>query len=212
VYDFDELDEITEDQEDEGPQPQRRATRIVLWLIVLGLGLLYVPLMLMSGVIAEDNARMESELESIQLTLDAPEQVAPQVQALMDELQRLREQNIALQNGYSEAVRNHVDWPQIMSIFTRYDQTRMALTGISQTGRQVTLTGYADTENFAISYLQQLRDTNQFAAVSLQSITQETIVIPAPAPTGDATRQPDTSQTVANFIFQVDLRESVRDD
>lgn len=205
-----ELDELNEEEESE---PSGGSSRLVLWLIIAGLGILFVPLYLVSATLKESKAPLETELADIQATLTITPQPNPTEQALRDNLLELRGQSGELETLYTDLSANHVDWPAAMSVIANYEPSQMSLTGLMQADRLVTLDGRANDETIVMAYADMLRESTRFGEVKVQTITMIALPTPTPAPAEvaltPAVAQPTAvsalPSSVAEFTLTVEL-------
>lgn len=202
-----EPDELIEEEESES---SGGSSRLILWLIIAGLGILFVPLYLVSATLKESKAPLETELADIQATLTVTPQPDPEEQALRDNLLQLRSQAGELETLYTDLSANHVDWPAAMAVIANYDPSQMALTGLTQAEQLVTLTGRANDETIVMAYADMLRDSARFGEVKVQSITLVALPTPTPLPTQVAGTIPEgvAPGNIAEFTLTVQLMAS----
>jgi uncharacterized protein with GYD domain len=189
------------------PRAASNTARIVLWLIMLSLLVFFLPLYLLSATVKEDNANLEAELTAIQGTLQSPEQIAPEEQALTDTLLHVREQIIELEAVRTDVLSEHIDWPAVMLVIGDYDPMQMQVSGIAQTDFRVALSGQADDEAVVTAYLQRLRESGQFATVTIQAISLRPLPTPTLTP-GNPPGLPSDSgrQSVVEFTISLELK------
>jgi Tfp pilus assembly protein PilN len=203
MSDIDELDE----NEEEDSESSGGSSRLVLWLIIAGLGILFVPLYLLSATLKDSKAPMETELADIQATLTITPPPNPTEQALRDTLLQLRGQAGELETLYDDLSANHIDWPAAMAVIANFDPAQMSLTGLLQAERRVTLNGRANDETIVMAYADMLRDSARFGEVKVQAIAQVALPTPTPLPTEVAGTLPTPAQPVniAEFTITVEL-------
>ncbi len=199
-----ERDELESNDETTG---STGSSRIVLWLILLGLGILFVPVYLVGATIKESKTPLETELTQIQATLAVTPHPNPTEQALTDNLVQIRGQISDLATLQADLLATHIDWPSVMAIISSYDQTRMTITSLSQTGRAITLDGRANDQQIVMDYAELLRQSNQFQDVTIRSIALQPI--PTATPERDATPVPATPGTTAAFTLTLQLKIEV---
>ena len=178
-------------------------SRVTGWLIVCGLGLLFVPLFLMGQALQDDNQMLSAELDTIQLTLTSALPADPQEEQLRQELSEVRELTLELENV--NLAEQHINWPDVMGVLANYDQSQLALTGLAQTGRRVILTGRAQTETAIMNYADSLEQSGHFTLVSVRSITLEALPTPAQRITPTPNTVPSAPRA-AEFIILLELK------
>jgi Tfp pilus assembly protein PilN len=206
-----ELDEINDYEEtEEGEETAGSGGKIVRWLVLLGIGILFAPLYLMGTTLKASKLPLQDELSGIQATLSATPSLDPTEQAMAGRLAELRSQINDLDSVQSTLSAAHIDWPSVMSIIASYDQGQMSVTGLAQTGSLLTLSGQANDENVIMAYANLLRQSNQLASVSIESITYHeapTAIPPrAAVSTPQAAQAAQTQATFAEFILRVQLK------
>jgi Tfp pilus assembly protein PilN len=201
-----DIDELNENEEEES-ELSGGSSRLVLWLIIAGLGILFVPLYLVSATLKESKAPLETELADIQSTLTITPPPNPTEQALRDNLLQLRGQAGELQTLYDDLSANHIDWPAAMAVIANYDPAQMALSGLLQAERLVTINGRANDETIVMAYADMLRDSARFGEVKVQAITRVALPTPTPLPTEVAgtLQTPALPTNVAEFTITVEL-------
>jgi hypothetical protein len=193
------------DDEDDGVEPEQTGggSRLIRWLIVFGLALLFMPLYLISTTIKEDTVPLKTTLVSLQQTLAStprPNQANLDLRATLSLAQK---QAIELENARPTLVANHFDWPAAIMTIGNYDQSVLALTSIVQTETRITLTGQSDNEATAMTYAQSLRDAGLFQRVTVQTITLKA------APTGAAKSDAPPVDKPAVFTILIELKTTV---
>lgn len=176
------------------PEQARSGTfsRLILWLILLSLGVLFLTLFLVSTAIKQDIPALETQFASLQKTLASTPRVPPEEQTMTANLLQLQEQAQILKTAADGLSVQHIDWPAAMGAIAAYDPSRMGVTGLSQTERLVVINGQASDEAVVIDYADSLRQSEQFHQVTVQSITLQTLptASPLPTPTPAATNDP----------------------
>ncbi|MCC7446387.1 MAG: PilN domain-containing protein [Anaerolineae bacterium] len=192
------------DDEDDGveTEPTGGGSRLIRWLIVCGLALLFLPLYLLSTTIKEDAAPLQTTLVSIQQTLASTPRPNQGSQDLKATLVQAQKQAIELESVKPTLVANHFDWPAAIMIIGNYDQSVLALTSIVQTETRITLTGQANDEATAMTYAQSLRDAGLFQRVTVQTITLKAAL------TGTAKTDAPPVDKPAVFTILIELKLS----
>lgn len=196
------------DDEDDAAEPEQPggASRLIRWLIVFGLALLFLPLYLISTTIKEDAAPLKSTLVSIQQTLASTPRPNQGEQNLKATLVQSQKQVAELEAAKPALVASHFDWPAAIMIIGNYDQSVLALTSIVQTETRITLTGQANDEATTMTYAQSLRDSGQFQRVTVQTITLKAAPS-APANAGKTESTPVDKPAV--FTILIELKPTV---
>ncbi len=159
----------------------KSSSRFVWWLVVMGLGLLFLPLYMTAAALQSDSDSLQADLAIYQATLTAVPTVDPQTQAATDALSETRVQIAQLDSANLST--QHVNWPLIASIIVNYDVTQLAVFSVQQEGYNVVVTGQATSELAVMNYVQALSDSEQFKRVVLQSIK---LTVPtSPLPSGE---------------------------
>ncbi len=173
--------EATEDLDEVSAAPARPAQspRIVLWLVVLGLGVLFIPLLLVGQAIKDENESFGAQLERIQKTLTSTAPPELKSLALKGQLSQARLQLAAIQNLKPTLDAGHVDWPAVISALSDYDSTRVTISSLTQVGDRIILTGVADSEMSVMVYAETLRQSKQLGRVVVQAITLQGVPTPA---------------------------------
>lgn len=168
--DFD-IDEPQEEEEVEqsGPGTLRR---LLPWLFILGLLMLFPPLYLLSAAIESALPEMETELDSIENQLLATPVPDAGEEELRDAVFSLRTLNANLETLRTNLTNQGVNWPAVMAVVANYDRSRMALTDLVQIETRLVLEGNADEEIVITAYAEMLRENPLFALVTIQSISR----------------------------------------
>ena len=198
---------------DTPPEPARpaRASRIIVWLVVLGLGVLILPLYLIGATIKGENARLEAESQQIQQTLESPPPVSAEEQALTDTLSQIRASVNEIEAARSRFAASHIDWPSVMTMLANYDPAQMGLTGLTQTENRVVLNGEANNEAIVTAYAQMLGQSDRFRRVVVQSMTKQVLPTPtptasAPAASGETTPGTGFRAEYVEFVILIELK------
>ncbi len=158
----------TDARQDQSPRMSRAA--IVLWLIVLGLAILFVPLYLAGTTIQGDVDRLQDDLVALQQSLANVPTPAPEVQALMGTLSAVQGQANRANAVVSTLTAAHVDWPAVMAALANYNPDRIVLHSVAQAENRLTLTGRASDDAAVVEYSRSLEGSGLFTRVAVQSI------------------------------------------
>jgi Tfp pilus assembly protein PilN len=194
--DLDDLDAAPEDDK------SRRSSRLILWLVVAGLGFLLLPLYQISTTINSDNLALQSTLENLQATLASTPKPQPANQALKDKLILVQKQVSILEGIQPTLAAGHVDWLTTLNVIAGYNPAQITLTGLAQPDNRLLLTGQADDESTVMDYAQMLKDSNRFNRVIVQSITSKSL--PAALKTPDD--KPKPANKVTEFTISLELK------
>lgn len=160
-------------EEDEQPAGGGRS-RIVTWLVILGLAGLLMPLFLISTTLQEANLTLLAELEELQTELEVTPTPDPEVTELEDTLTALRGEMTELEGVLATLESGALNWPVIMVAIGDYDQSQIALTNLVQNGTRIIVNGHATEESAVVAYTRTLEETGLFNRVLVQSITLQT--------------------------------------
>lgn len=167
---FLEENEIEDPEENEEGGSSRRG--LVLWLIVIGLAILFVPLFLVFNTLRTDVTRLQTELEPLQGQLAAQGTPPPELQLLIEQAAAANGEVDAIAAVYPTLIASHIDWQPAMHTLGSYDQSQMLLTNITQEVRRLTIVGKAMDQSQVVAYARALEESGLFNSVEIQSITQ----------------------------------------
>jgi Tfp pilus assembly protein PilN len=155
----------------------------MVWLVVLGLVLFFIPLALISSSAQDSAGRLQANLVAIQASLAFVPTPVPEMQALMGTLSHVEAQATRIQalNPTLKAARS--DWPAIMAELGDYDPDQLTLTSVTQTDNRLMLTGGASSDAAVVAYSDALQKSGLFSRVIVQSLK----ILATPAVTLTAT-------------------------
>jgi len=179
----DEADEVT------SAQPPS-SSRLIQWLILLSLAVLFVPLYLVSMTIKQDSGSLGIQATGLAVTLAGTMRPSGAEQSLNSTLVQIRAQINALGAIQPTLAANRLDWPSVMTVIGGYDQTQLVLISVTQNGKTITLVGQAVDENAVMAYAQLLKDSKQFNRVTVQGIVIKPSPTVTPSVTPSATPSP----------------------
>lgn len=195
--------------------PTRRP--LILWLLVFGLLIFFLPLFLISTTIRNDTTRLEAELANLQLAAATDPTPDPLVQALQTELTETQAQAQQFSAAQNNLAAEDVDWPAVAAALSAHDPAAVSLTGLAQAENRLTLSGRASSDTAVINYAQQLETSGLFSRVVVQSIvllpTATPTETPTPSPTPSVTPTPDSpaggsgGTPAATITLTPDLRD-----
>lgn len=205
---------------DEGDEfPPSRGFRMVYWLIILGLGLLFLPLYLIATTIKDSGAELQMELDGLQATLAFTPPANPSEEALTSTLVFVRLEMAALESLQGTLVGMHINWPDVMAVIAAYDPAHMVMNAITQMGNTITIGGQANDPSVISTYAEMLRTSGLFEQVAVGSINIEILPTPTHTPTPppdaaiEATIEPTAvfePRSVANFEITVIVKMEVQ--
>lgn len=215
-----------EDEVQEGEAPPRSSNKLVLWLIICGLGVLFLPLYIISTTVKTTNEELTTELTNIEATLSATPPVDPKLQTLSAEFSDTQKQSQAVGSINSTLNNTYVNWPTVMAALGAYDLSQMSVTSVAQIDMGMRINGRATREIVAMAYADMLRETGLFETVAVESITLQSMFItatPAPtssAPTSEATvvTQPTIAPLatievkMTDFVISVTMKKAIAND
>lgn len=215
-----------EDEVQEGEAPPRSSNKLVLWLIICGLGVLFLPLYIISTTVKTTNEELTTELTNIEATLSATPPVDPKLQTLSAEFSDTQKQSQAVGSINSTLNNTYVNWPTVMAALGAYDLSQMSVTSVAQIDMGMRINGRATREIVAMAYADMLRETGLFETVAVESITLQSMFITAtPAPTSSAPTSEATVATQAtiaplatievkmtDFIISVTMKKAIAND
>lgn len=173
-------------------QPQGRLGRLIPWLVVFSLSLLFLPLYLLSASLARENVALEIEVTALGEQLERGPLISTGVQTLQDTLSETVVQISALEVARSTLLQTQIDWPAVMASIGNYNDHTMVVLSLAQADREFLVSGRAWDEPTVIAYAQRLEDSGYFVRVTVQSISTNFIPTPTPLP---ATASPSPSDT-----------------
>jgi hypothetical protein len=162
---------------------QSLRTQVVLWLFVLALGIVLIPLMLITGWVRSDVARLESELLSVQSALNNMAAPSEEVMQISAEVARINQLATSMQ---TVTIPSGVNWPQVVDAAARYDPATINIKSLTQTPDKIQLAGRALSSDSVVRYQQLLLDSGAFRDVVV--ISMSTVPpIPTPVVAGEET-------------------------
>lgn len=145
-------------------------SRLIIWLVVLSLGLLFVPLYLISDSLRQENVRLQTEATLIQQTLAVSPQPNSTEAALTDTLMQIQAQKGALEAIQPTLIAEHIPWSEVMFMLGSYDPNQLSITALSQSGNQLAVQGQAADQSQVMAYVESLKKSDLFADVVVQSM------------------------------------------
>ncbi len=180
---------------------------MILWLLILSLGMSFLPLLLVARAADDINQGLRDELSALEGTLSITPTVAPDVQALREAMLAIRGEASALNGQYASLEAAHINWPRVAAALLDHDPALIQLETLIQSENRLTLTGQALNEREVTRYADALQSDAIFSRVIVQAITRMNVPTPAAEssrPT--ATPGPFGYQDSASFSLLLEMR------
>ncbi len=208
------LPNVTPTQEENEDAASPRQSRLSVWLIILGLALLFVPLFLTSTTIQELTVTLDFERTVVAATLNYTPPPNPTVEALSATLLWVRQQGNTVESLQGTLAAMHINWPSVMAVLGAYDPAQLSILAITQNPDNILVKGQAVDQRVVSAYADMLRESGLFQQVDVGSITIEDVPTATPAPTAEgapeataeATAEPPQTVTV----FEINLRPQTK--
>ncbi|MBI5958736.1 MAG: hypothetical protein HY866_08375 [Chloroflexi bacterium] len=193
-----------------------RPSRMVFWLIIMGLAGLFLPLYLLSTAIKEHNQTLKNDLAQIEQQESELSQPGSEQQTLQDELIKARQRLDLLSTVQTDLIAQHINWPAVMAVVGNNGYVQMELLSLSQANELIMLHGQAQAESVVMAYARMLEESDQFSRVIVQSISLKILPTPTPPPTTEPTvtttlTSPETTpppvdpEQVVEFVILVEF-------
>lgn len=190
---------------EEEPSGSSSLSRLIPWLLMLGLALLMLPLYLGAATIEESTIPLATEAQVLQATITAPPPVPPQEQTLTTELLSLRSQLEAFESFPATLIAGHIDWPRIMDGVHTYDANRIRLSGLNNEPNRLIITGLALEESAVLEYSRLLEATGYFSQIRVQSISRNPVSLPTPDLSATPNPAAPVAETYMPFVFTLSV-------
>ncbi|MBZ0301535.1 MAG: hypothetical protein K8J31_17445 [Anaerolineae bacterium] len=196
---------------EEQEQESSGSSRLLLWLIAFSLGILFLPLYLISTTIQENTLPLADELATLETQVAATAAPNPTEEALRMELLALNQQVNVLETVRDDLETNHIAWPAVMAVIADYDQGILRVSELMQVDTHVTVKGEANNEGAITSYADHLRESPYVENVAVQSLNLRILPTATPPPPADSetpTEVPaaSTPNRVVDFTILIMLR------
>jgi Tfp pilus assembly protein PilN len=185
---------------------------LVLWLVVIGMLVFFLPLLLASAGIRRDANRLQGDIGFVRQTIVAMETPPADVLAAMQERDAALAKAASIQQAATEIATNFVDWPAVMAAVAGHDVSRVALSSVQQSGSEVTLYGRAVNDSAVVSYARQLEASNLFLRVVVRSIRAVETPFATAALSGAPTVEGPTPTSTQTLTPTPDLRDAFEPD
>jgi hypothetical protein len=210
--------EEIEDLEEGGDKPSG-SSRLVIYLVMGSLLILFVPLYFSATTIRTINVQVKASLEALQATLSSTPPVDPRLESLSSTLSVVQVQSNALQSISSTLEAIHISWPQIMAVISSFNPGQMSVDAVSQSDKTITISGTANEETVVMAYAEMLRQSGFFDPVAVEAISLRILptLTPAPEPTLAPDMPTPTPATlspskVADFTISVVVKKGESQD
>ncbi len=130
-----------------------------LWLIALGLILLFVPLYFVGVALQDDVNSLQSQVAPLETALAITPTAVPLVAQV--------EQTTAVSPTLSAA---NINWPAAMNVIRTYNPDDIIITGITQADNQLFISGQAVNDALVVAYARSLESSGVFKQVLVESI------------------------------------------
>ena len=222
--DIEDDEEELQEQDSDAPVGN---SKIVLWLVMGGLAVLFLPLYVISTTVKSTNTKLTTQVENIQATLSSIPPVAPLQKTLSAQYLDTQTQSQAVGSIRSTLMASYINWPKIMAAIGAYNPNQLTVTNVDQIEAGIRITGRADQEIVAMAYADMLRASSLFQTVNVESINLQTVLItvtpsntaiPVAEATPDAnpsvtlTPLPTTEIKVTDFIISVTIKKETATD
>jgi len=183
------------------PPPPRSIPRVVmiLWLVVIGMAVFFLPLYLVALTIREDAKTMETEIASIRVSLTNVPTPPPEIANQMTPLAQAQRQIVQLYQIYPTLAAPHADLAAVMTAINNYSPYEIMLTEVTLAAERnrMTLMGRASRDEVVLTYVHNLEQSGLFTRVTLQSAQVIATITPTLTLTPTATALPTASPTIA---------------
>ncbi len=143
---------------------------LVVWLLAATLGLLMLPLTLLTAALSDQAATLQADMEAALVAQTSLPTLAPEVQKLTQDFAYTQAQVNQIKSVNPTLVAGNLEWVSVMSAIGNYDPSQIALDGIGRAEGRLVLTGRASNDQAILSYVSSLQQSGAFNSVSLQSV------------------------------------------
>ncbi|KAA3661892.1 MAG: hypothetical protein DWQ04_15075 [Chloroflexi bacterium] len=131
----------------------------ILWLIALGLIILFVPLYFIGAALQDDVSSLQSELAPLETALAS----APTPLPLATQVAQTTAVSATL-------LTDNINWPAAMNFIRTYNPSEITITGINQVDNQLFISGQAANDALVVAYARSLETSGAFKRVQVESI------------------------------------------
>jgi Tfp pilus assembly protein PilN len=158
---------------------QSLRVQVVLWLVVLALGVVLIPLMLITNWVRNDVARLETEILSVRTAISSTTTLSAEAVKLTGDIAAVDQLTASI---LSVTVPSGVNWPLVMNAAAQYDPAAIEITSLTQAVDKIQIAGRATSNDAVVRYQQTLLDSVVFKDVVVVSMSA---VPPPPLPATD---------------------------
>ena len=179
------------------PQPRQPFPgNIILWFIVLGLTILFIPLFLFSRSLNQEVAHLEGTVVPLETAVSSLP--LDDNSSAIQELTLLNEQIVQIDTLSPTLDAKQIIWSDVMQTVRTFDSSEISILSLAQAPGRLTIRGRATDESAITAYVQQLEQSGSFNRVIMQSIlvVETPFVVESPTPLGPtATARPTNHPT-----------------
>ena len=194
-------DSIEQELPENAPKPERLPLSFTLWLLVLGLTILFIPIYYVAVAIQNDVAQIEADLQPLEAAMTGEPGTSSGTGNLNQSLVDMREQVDQFTAVSPTLAAANINWPIVINAIRGYDSSQIALNDIVQTDSQIAISGRAVNDNVVVEYARGLETSGAFTRVVVQSI----VLLDEPflTSTPTATSVQSAAQTVTSIATSV---------
>lgn len=184
-------------------QLQSLRVQVVLWLVVLAVGIMLIPLLLVTRWVSEDVTYLERELLGVKNALQVATTPSEEVMNLNGEIARIGDLVTSMQTA---TVPSSVNWPRVVNVIRQYDPTTIQITSLIQNEDKIQLSGRATSNDAVVSYQQQVLASSLFRDVIVVLLsTEPPASVPAPNNRNSNATPTPVVQPFGAVIFTIDF-------
>ena len=143
---------------------------LVLWLLAATLGLLMLPLTLITAALADNVNILQADRQAAVQAQTTLPTLAPRVAALNKQLDQVQVQANQIKALNPTLVAGNMAWTSVMAAIGNYDPSEIALDGIGRADGRLVVTGLAASDQAILTYVSSLQQSGAFENVVLQSV------------------------------------------
>lgn len=182
------------------------------WLVMVSFGLLLIPAWRLRADRAAELRQVENEFEAVSAALEGYQPLADERSRLEGRIAAAQAQIADIQDAYDIIDIQHRTWSEQVPRLLSAAPPGIEVTGISQSGLELTLEGLAQSEMLPAQYHDQLEALGDFVTVTIQHVTRIVLedagATATPAATAAAEREGDAAEDEAPpaaYSFEIRL-------
>ena len=144
---------------------------LVLWLMAATLGLLMLPLTLITAALSDNVSTLEADLKAAVKAQTSMPTLPPRVQELSQQLNKIQGQANQINSLNPTFTAGSMAWTSVMAAIGNYNPNEIALDGIGRADGRLVVTGLAASDKAILTYVSSLQQSGAFKSVVLQSVT-----------------------------------------